>query len=113
MKTKGTPIFLPNGKVVGSVYGDVFVKKVSSSKHFLQRPPAICFDVFTLESAKKAGATKVKITDTENGKQYYATIDFIFQKGFRLERGFGKQIALSLDNWQVGSKSIVQQEKLF
>ena len=93
-----TPI-LVNGKVVGQVENGVFSKTVEASKHFLQKPPAICFDLASLDTAQNLGATRVVVKDKETGKIYQSSISYIQFHGFTLNRGYGAQIALSLDRW--------------
>lgn len=88
------PIFV-RGVVVGKVSGANFIKKVNSEKHFLKKPPAICFDCKSLEDAKKAGATRVAVKD-QNEKWYIAFVELVELKGFKFNRNYGDQIALHL-----------------
>jgi hypothetical protein len=88
-------------KIVGKVVENEFVKKVHSVKHFLHKPPAIAFDVGSLEQAQKLGATQVKIIDLDSGIVYKVTIELILEKGFRFNRGYGNQIGLTLNYWQL------------
>jgi hypothetical protein len=85
--------------VVGRVYGDTFVKRVDGSRHFLRNPAAICFDVGSLRDAQKAGACYVEVIDKETDQKYRALISLVWDKGFRVNRGYGDQIALRLDKW--------------
>lgn len=86
------------GRIVGKVEGDTFFKNIRT-KHILHSPPAIAFDIQSLEDAARAGATRVQVTDKDSGIIYKATIDHIRRAGFNLNRGWGNQIALGLDNW--------------
>lgn len=86
-------------KVVGSVIGKLFIKRVVGSKHFLRVPPAIAFDTQSLNNAKAAGATELMVIDKETGIAYVSSIANFYAEGFYIDRGFGKQIALSLDKW--------------
>jgi hypothetical protein len=88
-------------KVVGKVVGETFQKTIHGSKHFLRTPPAIALDFQSLIEAEKAGARKIQIFDLESQKTYHASIEHIRRVGFELNRGFGKQLALSLDEWIV------------
>jgi hypothetical protein len=94
-----TAIYIEN-RIIGRVQGRVFTKKISGSKHFLRRPPAICFDVDSLFQAERAGAEVCQVTDKETGHVYSASILLIRSKGFTFNRGFGNQIALPLAYWQ-------------
>jgi len=86
-------------KVVGMVKGDTFQKSIRGSVHFLRKPPAIAFDVSTINQATEAGAVRVKVIDKESGTVYQATLEHIKEKGFTLNRGYGEQIALILEGW--------------
>lgn len=90
-----------NGKAVGAVRDGTFVKNVHSTKHFLQRPPAICLDLASLADAEKAGARRVEVTDLDTGKTYRADIATIRKHGQKLDRGHGAQVALGLGRWAI------------
>jgi endonuclease YncB( thermonuclease family) len=99
-------------KVVGLINGDTFHKRVKASKHFLKRPPAICFDVSTIEDAEAKGAEHVCVTDRETWKVYHARIDTVKDKGFTMNRGFGEQIALPLNRWSPTRVNLMQRSLL-
>jgi len=103
------PIRCSNGKAVGYVRGDTFYKTVSASKHFLTTPPGIGFDVDTLDAAERNGARFVQVTDRESGTMYRATLQQIRRKGFRVNRGFGVQLALALKEWSVNGAPLAEQ----
>lgn len=88
------------------MHGDVFIKRVKASKHFLRIPPAITFDVGSLKRAREAGAKSVKIIDTESGDVFQALISTIQSFGFEYNRCHGLQIALPLRDWYKGNKAI-------
>lgn len=88
------------GKVVGAVRDGEFRKTLSSSKHFLRKPPAIAFDISTLRDAQDAGAILVTVVDRDTGSIYQADLDDIFDYGFSLNRGYGHQLALNLNSWK-------------
>ena len=85
--------------IVGKVQGDTFFKQVNGSRHFLHSPPAIAFDISSLDDAEAAGANNVEVTNVECSTTYIAPIRLIRAKGFKLNRGFGNQIALPLNKW--------------
>jgi hypothetical protein len=85
-------------------------KRVSASKHFLRHPPAIAFDASVLDWAEGQGARLCRIEDRETGAVYLASLLMIRQRGFLLERGFGRQIALPLGSWSIESPG---QPRLF
>ena len=101
------------GKIVGKVEDGIFQKKVKGSIHFLHIPPAIAFDISSLEQAELAGAILVKVVDKETGKKYRAYLSTIWNKGFKLSRGYGEQIALSLSMWCIGDEPLNEQLSLW
>jgi hypothetical protein len=98
---------------VGVVEGDVFMKRISGSKHFLRKPPAIAFDISSLQHAEEAGATIVQVTDVDNGEMYRCTMHRIWQKGFEIDRGHGAQQAVTMENWTTGDNPLTVQQELF
>jgi hypothetical protein len=101
--TKTTPIY-SGARVVGKVTGGVFVKTVAGSAHFLRKPPAIAFDVSSLDDAERAGAVQVQVTDRETGRIYRAPLALVRSAGFAVNRGYGAQWALPLCYWSVDGK---------
>jgi hypothetical protein len=100
------------GKVIGKVQGGVFYKTIKN-KHMLKVPPAIANDISALEDAMNAGASKVCITNKDSGITYTTSIERIFRKGKRFNRGFGEQIFLPLGEWQQTGANIAVQFELF
>jgi hypothetical protein len=97
---KTTPIYAAGRRhPIGQVIEGVFVKYIIFSKHTLQRPPAIAFDVATLDAAENAGAVEAEIHDTESRNVYSAPLHLIRRAGFPVRRGFGNQWALALEYW--------------
>ena len=101
------------GRAVGTVRGTVLQKTVHSSKHFLRKPPAICFDADTLKEAERAGAESLKIKDGDTGEIYRAPLSKLYEKGFRVDRGFGVQWALGLAEWAKGDEPAGAQLSMF
>jgi hypothetical protein len=111
-KSTCTPIRV-NGKVVGEVSGDIFTKRLRGSVHFLHYPPAISFDIASLREAEDAGARSVKVVDTESKRVYLSPISTIWTKGFEIDRGYGRQIALVIELWSRGDKQADNQLSLW
>ena len=99
MNNYSTPIYVDN-RIVGEVRDGTFCKQVLGSKHFLRKPPAIAFDIASLEGAEQAGAKRVEIEDIETGRVYRTTIARIWRDGVEFDRGWGRQIYLTLRHWQ-------------
>lgn len=96
-------------RIVGHVCGDTFYKKVKASRHFLRVPPAIAFDVQSLQDAQNAGAVFVEVTDKETDKRYRQSIDTILHRGFRVSRRYGEQVALPLGEWMTDQEPAAAQ----
>ena len=107
----GVPIYV-GAKPVGRVTGDTFYKIVQASKHFLRRPPAICFDVSSINDAQTAGAAEICVLDSESDTRYYARIGLLLERGFTINRGFGEQIALIMKWWRLTEEPDAQQPEL-
>jgi len=107
-----TPIYC-GSRVVGYVKAGVFYKSVSGSKHFIQKPPKIAFDISTLKDAEKAGAVRVEVYDRETQTTYKATIAHIWECGGYENRGYGEQWALNMDGWIKHQKGAPVQPSLF
>lgn len=89
------------GRSAGRVIAGTLRKSISASRHLLKKPPAIAFDVSVLEDAARLGAVRVEVRDTESGTVYRAELADFWQYALRLNRGFGKQLALPLNRWRV------------
>lgn len=105
-------IIYAGSKIAGKVRGNTFYKTITA-RHYLQKPPAICFDVTVLDQAEQVGAVNVTVTDSDNGTQYKATISHIREAGFYFNRGFGDQVGLPLAGWIRTRRGQLDQLALF
>ena len=105
-------VFIQSGKAVGSVIGKKFIKKLDSRKHFLKVPPAIAFDVSSINKAERYGATILSVFDTHKKVFYTAQIKSLQENGMNINRGFGSQIALPLQFWKKESGDEQNQMEL-
>ncbi|MGC8782944.1 MAG: hypothetical protein ACP5RN_00960 [Armatimonadota bacterium] len=95
-----TPLYLPNGKHSGCYLdGWRLVRHAKGSVHLLRKPPAWAFERSLLERAHEQGVTLVEVYDVETGITYTAPLSTLWQKGVRIRRGYGEQIALPLNLW--------------
>jgi len=97
VQAHSTPIYV-GGKVVGKVQGDTFYKSIRKN-HFLQRPPAIASDIYSVHQAEESGTIMVQVTDIDNGTIYRTTIQHLLEHGKEFNRGYGDQIFLELNGW--------------
>lgn len=100
------------GQVCAMVEGEMLRKSVSAAKHFLRKPPAICFDEGILATAQSFGARYVEVTDRDSGRVFRANLCDFDRYGFGFDRGFGKQRALPLARWQVQQPGEPRQLRL-
>jgi hypothetical protein len=87
-----------NGRTVGQVVGDTFVKDIAN-RHMLTTPPAIANNIQALHDAERAGALFCEFTNTDTGIVYRAPIAKIWDCGKEFNFGWGDQIYLTLSNW--------------
>lgn len=97
-KQSSVKIIRANGRVVGKVVGNEFLKNIKTD-WILRKPPAIASDLQALHDAERAGAEYCRFTCTDTGIIYRAPIAKIWDVGFLLNRGYGEQIALTLSSW--------------
>lgn len=100
-------------RAVGHVKGKVFAKRIRGSKHLLKHPPAISFDVTSLQDAEALGARTIKVVDIETNEVYVTPFARIWEEGIPINRGYGNQLALVLSYWDIYKKGVVHQLKLF
>jgi hypothetical protein len=96
-------------KTIGIVANNAFIKNLHSSRHFLRKPEAICFDIESIEKVVKLGAKLIKILDLDTGRIYEASIALLKEKGIHINRGFGDQIALPLRYWKCEERNRSRQ----
>jgi len=95
---KGTVIKV-KGRTVGQVIGMEYVKDITN-RHMLSTPPAIASDLQALHDAERAGAVYCVFKNTDTGIIFRAPIAKIWDIGKEFDFGFGRQIMLTLSNWQ-------------
>lgn len=85
--------------VIGEVRGDTFYKRIRSSLHFLDTPPAIATDYAALDQAQRMGATRVEVFDSDQGVTYRTALRNFWVYGIDTDRGHNPQLALLLGYW--------------
>lgn len=109
-----TKAIVREDKILGIVFDNRLLRKVVSAKrHFLKRPKAIALDRETLDRAEEMGATEIEVVDQDSGKSYYCTIKYFRLHGFKLNRGYGEQIGLTMNNWICANPGDPKQFELF
>lgn len=107
-----SPVYRGDGKVIGFILDGTLSKSVSSEKHMLQKPRGWAWDEEILIQAEKEGASKVEIQDRKSGKTYYSTIRDFWDFGIGFNRGWGEQIVLPLQYWDVQNPGEPRVEQL-
>lgn len=84
----------------GQVRGDVWTKSARASVHMVRVPKAWALDVTDLDAARAVGVQVVHIHDLEQLAHYWAALDIVTSRGFKMDRGFGEQVALPIEHWR-------------
>ncbi len=108
----GHTYFNTAGRSVATLQGATLTKRVRGSVHMLRQPRGWAFDLDILRQARADGAVAAEVRDLETGLTYWATLSAFDRWGVRFNRGFGEQICLPLDRWQV-EKADSRQLALF
>lgn len=98
------PIYAQNGRIVARADCCRMQKVIQGSKHFLRTPPAIAFDVFCINQAKKMNLKEIHVLDSETRTLYIVDMETFLAKSLQLNRGFGEQMALTMEYWKVEKK---------
>ncbi len=98
------PLRGSNGFIVAEVRGDCLIKRAWSSSHMLRNPRGWAFDISVLDDAYFFGATWVLIIDEETGIAYSAELGAFWEQGIFIDRGYGEQLCLPLDQWATQRK---------
>ena len=80
-----------DGRIIGSLEDNKFIKSVIGSKHRLRHPPAWVID---------SSASEIVVIDKETDTKYYASVETFDQLKRELDRGFGRQYFLTLNHWR-------------
>lgn len=92
-----------DGRIIGYLEGDTFVKPVIGSKHRLLKPPAWAVDSMAFDQQIKTAATMFRVEDKETDTVYEVPVVYFDQHKGVLDRGFGRQYFLPLSRWKVDS----------
>jgi len=93
-------LYTADGRHSGCVLEDGILKRrASAQRHQLRYPPAWAFEEQILREAERQGVTLVQVHDTDTGQTYTAPLSRFWTHGVRVERGYGVQVALPLNQW--------------
>lgn len=80
------------------------LRKGIRAAHYLRKRPAIAFDEAVLVDAAAMGATRIVVTDRDDGTTFYTDMTTFRRRGYHVDRGFGDQWALELGWWEVDGR---------
>jgi hypothetical protein len=93
-------LYTSDGRHSGCVCEDGILKRrASAQRHQLRYPPAWAFEENILREAERQGVTLVQVVDTDTGQTYTAPCEQVLDAWCALERGYGVQWALPLNQW--------------
>jgi hypothetical protein len=98
--TKRIPVGIGN-KVIGFLEGNKFIKYVQGSKHRLRCPSAWALQAEVFDSVIKLNAAEIIVIDKETNIEYRCSVEVFDKHKGVLDRGFGKQYFLTLNQWEV------------
>ena len=75
------------GRVIGTVVNDTFIKSVRGSVHMLKVPRGWACDVCALKEAERLGAKWLVIVDDETETRYRAALATFLRDGIPVEQG--------------------------
>jgi hypothetical protein len=90
-----------NGKTIGWLENRIFHKHVLGSKHKLKFPAAWSIDAEAFDNEVKHKASQIEVLDKETGHRYTTSAECFDRFKIELNRGFGRQYALTLTYWKV------------
>ena len=91
-----------NERIIGRLEDNKFIKSVIGSRHKLRRPEAWCLSAAAFNRDIQPFVDTIVIHDKESGITYQATVAVFIEHSFPIQRGnFEKQLALTLNHWEV------------
>jgi hypothetical protein len=102
---------LKDGRTIGWIENNRFIKPVAGSKHRLNQPPAWAIDADLFEQQVKANANEIIIWDVETDTLYISSVCHFDRKKVLFNRGFGAQYFLKLTDWEVRFSRVIQSEQ--
>jgi len=88
----------PIGKILEKE-GVIYLIKSCRSRHFLRQPPAIAYDDSIILLAESYNVKFLIVTNSESKAKYRISLADFKEKSFKINRGFGPQLACTLENW--------------
>lgn len=90
-----------DGRIIGILKKGILTKKVDSRIHKLRIVDGYGIDKYSLDLAVQNGARKIRIIESDTGREYEADVSYFIDKSIEVNLGFGKQLALAGSYWQL------------
>lgn len=90
-----------DGRIIGRIEGQTFVKPVCGSRHQLKSPPAWAVDAEAFDQHVKPRCSLLRVEDRETNTVYETPVAYFDQHKGEFDRGFGRQYFLVLSKWEV------------
>jgi hypothetical protein len=103
-------IFRNGEKVIGEMANTTFVKVCDYQKHHLHNYHAWAIDAEVVKQLEAHNCEKIQIRLKGNGDYFTIPFDVFLEKAFKLNHGFGEQMAVADEHW---TKHVKGQGKLF
>ena len=103
------PVYLDDGRIIGNIDGDTFIKTVCSW-HILRQPPAWCMDAKVFDTVIKKKARFIIFYCRDTKERFWASVDLFDREKFQITRKHGRQYCLLLEKLE--DRSIAKQLKL-
>ena len=82
-----------DGKIVAKIEGKCLIKHIKKS-HYLTKPPAVAIDEKAIRFAQDRGVEQINIFDVDNNLGLVYSMKEFLKKSFRINRGYGPQLAI-------------------
>jgi len=89
----------------GRVTGTTWRKRVRESRHMMRRPRGWALDKADVFAAWGSGVKKIALHELENGCTYHVGLLDLLHGGRTIDLGYGEQLFLPLERWQVSQNS--------
>lgn len=98
-----------DGKIIAVLKKGVLIKKVDSRIHKLRIVDGYGIDKIAYERAMKEGISKIRVVESDTGKELEVSVPLFEEKCLTMNLGYGPQFVLAGSYWEVKMKG---QERL-
>lgn len=94
-------IYRIGNKYAGKFENGIFAKTVLASRHMLRQPKGWAIDMTIIEDLVKKDCKFIQIQDKETGLEYQVEFGQFLLQHIVIDRGFGRQALLPLNQWDI------------